>query len=128
MLVDKSMICCCEKHPGVVLWGSELRGLQVFEVCGGEIISCFLPQRVAACGDVILCGDLGVCKCHPSFPGYYSCGEIVCTPIKGQVLPSKFSIQYPHALRRIKISNRLMEAKLTFCSCVICCLSNAGPS
>lgn len=68
MLVDKSTVCCYEKHPSVVLWGSELRGLQVFEVCEVRSLAAFYYQRVAAHGGMILCGDLSVCKWHPSFP------------------------------------------------------------
>ena len=96
MLVDKSAICSYEKHPGVVLLGSELRELQVSEVCGGEIISCFLPQRVATCRDVMLCGDLGVCKWHPSFPCYYSCGDYFSTEIVFYQRPSSaLKVQLP---------------------------------
>lgn len=98
MLVHKSTICYYEKHPSEVLWGSELRGskvlLQVFEVCGGEIISCFLYQRVAARRDIILCGHLGVCKWHPSFPCCYSRGEIVLSKAKSHI--------QSNALKRIK--------------------------
>lgn len=45
--------------------GFRVKGTAGVKVCGDEIISCFLPQRVAAYRDVILCGDLVVCKWHP---------------------------------------------------------------